>query len=380
MNSAVQKPELLKLNDIVSFYHIQMPHWLFADNRYNTISLPAKVAYSLLLNRHQLSKMHGWINGEGEVYIIYPREELAATLQVGAQKAISIFKELADAGLVWEVRRGNNKANHIYLTRIDLSKEDAYGYDNAPFISQPVSDDDLGSAEYACPDLAESRADADTAEAILCHGFFGHTKNTLPDIQYKHIRTYENGASGGLKNAAQDMRKSHPSHIYHSHKDNSQIDMSQYVSPMHELERDHAHIHTHARDKPDRQTDDELAELDEILERCELWTFEPETAKVFSSAIERLYFTEKYRIGGCILPQIKVRSHLYELDQIKLQTAEQKIAANTENQIRNTTAYTMAVIFNSIWEACSDIMLDPYLNSLRVESLSTNYSGEDSVP
>jgi hypothetical protein len=107
---------LLKQTDIISFYHIQMPHWLFADKRYKHISLCAKVAYSLLLNRYQLSKLHGWINGDGEVYIIYPRIELAEVLQVGAHKAISIFKELTDAGLVWEVRRGNNKANHIYLT------------------------------------------------------------------------------------------------------------------------------------------------------------------------------------------------------------------------------------------------------------------------
>jgi hypothetical protein len=60
-----------------------------------------------------------------------------------------------------------------------------------------------------------------------------------------------------------------------------------------------------------------------------------------------------------------VRSHLHELNSIKLQTAEQKIARNTGKEIRNTTAYTMAVIFNSIWETESDVMNDPYLNSLR---------------
>ena len=110
---------------------------------------------------------------------------------------------------------------------------------------------------------------------------------------------------------------------------------------------------------------DEIVGLDEILERCELWTFKPEVAKVFENAIERLYFSESFRIGNCVLPQQKVRSHLYELDQIKLQAAERKIAKNTEKEIRNTTAYTMAVIFNSIWEAESDLMNDPYLNSLR---------------
>jgi hypothetical protein len=60
-----------------------------------------------------------------------------------------------------------------------------------------------------------------------------------------------------------------------------------------------------------------------------------------------------------------VRSHLHSLDFLKLQDAESKMAKNTEVNIRNTTAYTMAVIFNSIWESESDLMLDPYLNHLR---------------
>ena len=96
MNPNTQKPDLLKQNDIVSFYHIQIPHWLFADKRYNRISLAAKMAYGLLLSRYQLSKLHGWINEDGEVYIIFPREELAEKLQVGSRKAIDIFKEAAD--------------------------------------------------------------------------------------------------------------------------------------------------------------------------------------------------------------------------------------------------------------------------------------------
>lgn len=120
-----------------------------------------------------------------------------------------------------------------------------------------------------------------------------------------------------------------------------------------------------ARPGPDRRTDDEIAELDAILEVCDLWTFSPATAKVFESAIERLFFSESYKIGNCVLPQQKVRSHLRELDQMKLQTAEAKMARNTEKEIRNTTAYTMAVIFNAIWETESDLMNDPYLNSLR---------------
>ena len=51
---------LMKLTDVISFYHLQMPRWLFCDSKYKELSLEAKVAYTFLLNRFQLSRMNGW--------------------------------------------------------------------------------------------------------------------------------------------------------------------------------------------------------------------------------------------------------------------------------------------------------------------------------
>ena len=39
------------------------------------------------------------------------------------------------------------------------------------------------------------------------------------------------------------------------------------------------------------------------------------------------------------------------------------LAAN-QRDVKNSTAYTMAVIFNTICETHSDLLVDPYLNSL----------------
>ena len=74
-----KRPEyrLLKQSDAISFFHMQMPRWLFCDPKYVPLSLESKVAYTFLLNRFQLSKMNGWINTDGEVFIIFPREKLA---------------------------------------------------------------------------------------------------------------------------------------------------------------------------------------------------------------------------------------------------------------------------------------------------------------
>ena len=64
---------LMRQTDVQSIYHMQMPRWLFSDPRYAGMGLEAKVAYTFLLNRFQLSRRNGWVNDFGEVFVIYGR-------------------------------------------------------------------------------------------------------------------------------------------------------------------------------------------------------------------------------------------------------------------------------------------------------------------
>ena len=47
---------LMRQTDVQNVWHMQMPRWLFSDPRYADMSLDAKVAYTFLLNRFQLSR------------------------------------------------------------------------------------------------------------------------------------------------------------------------------------------------------------------------------------------------------------------------------------------------------------------------------------
>lgn len=87
---------LMKLNNIISYYHMQMPRWLFSDSGYSDMMIESKVAYTFLLNRFQLSRRNGWVNRYGEVYVIYTREDLAQEMQVSYKKAIACIKELTE--------------------------------------------------------------------------------------------------------------------------------------------------------------------------------------------------------------------------------------------------------------------------------------------
>lgn len=61
-----------------------------------------------------------------------------------------------------------------------------------------------------------------------------------------------------------------------------------------------------------------------ILDACELSYFEPETARVFENAIERLFYSDSFRIGKAVLPQSRVRSRPHLLDRMILRTVDRQ--------------------------------------------------------
>ncbi len=113
---------------------------------------------------------------------------------------------------------------------------------------------------------------------------------------------------------------------------------------------------------------DEDRDLEEIIERSELWTLPEEVQSVFRSAIERLFYSERLKLGDVVLPQAKIRPHLWQLDGEIVQDAYAKLRAHTVGKVKNSSFYVMVVIFNCIWEVHSDLLVDPYLNQLALPS------------
>lgn len=342
---------LMKQTDIQSVFHLQMPRWLFTDPACRAMSLEAKVVYTFLLNRFQLSRLNGWTNDSGEVFIIYTRAALAEEIQISYHKVLAAMKELSAANLIWEKRCGRGDANQIYLAFVEHSKAEG---GSAPFVD-PDNEAAGGKAEEdaaartAGLELLEP-GDADATGNAGAARPSKMERLAPQETPGRKVQTCGFGTSGSAESEGQEVPKPHPSKKDSSHTDGSDTEESQSVRPAREAELA-------------RQAE-EIAQLNEILELCELWTFEPETAKVFENAIERLYFSTSLKIGCAVLPREKVRSHLWELDNIKLQAAEAKLHQVTEQKVVNSTAYTMAVIFNTIWESESDLLVDPYLNYL----------------
>lgn len=111
--------ELYKINEAMQNTYYQMPQELFDNEKYKYLSIEAKVIYSFLLNRMNLSKINHWINNNGEVYLIYTRKEIQCKLNLSDKPVTRAFKELRDAELIKEEKQGFGKPNLIYIGKIE---------------------------------------------------------------------------------------------------------------------------------------------------------------------------------------------------------------------------------------------------------------------
>lgn len=108
-----------KVNDVINNRFYQMPKFLFEDE-FRPLSNDARVLYSLLRDRHDLSIVNGWVNENNEVYLIYTRNDMADMLGCSQPTVRKAIKELTEYRLMEEERLGLNRPNRIYLTSVAL--------------------------------------------------------------------------------------------------------------------------------------------------------------------------------------------------------------------------------------------------------------------
>lgn len=182
---------LMKLNDVISYYHMQMPRWLFSDSGYSDMMIESKVAYTFLLNRFQLSRRNGWVNRYGEVYVIYTREDLAQEMQVSYRRAIACIKELTEKNLIWEQRQGRGLPNRIYLAEVQFSEKAAFSYDCAPFSADESRPAEMAGLENE-PDTEgseEMSAETEEKDAQMSENNQKESGTSEQDLQKSQFKT-----------------------------------------------------------------------------------------------------------------------------------------------------------------------------------------------
>lgn len=97
-----------------AFY--QIPRFLF-DDEFVSLGSDARVLYSILLDRHELSIKNGWVDEQGEVYLIFTRENMCDMLNLPEKTITRAMNNLKKHNLIQEERSGNKRI--LKLNRID---------------------------------------------------------------------------------------------------------------------------------------------------------------------------------------------------------------------------------------------------------------------
>ena len=321
-----------RISDVVNDEFLRFPMTLLANPQYKAMSLEAKFIYSLLLNRLTLSQKNGWINEDGEVYLIYTREEAADILNISYKKTIAAFRELIDNGLLYEKRQGRGYPNLLYVLKAELNDTDAEEFSDQ-YVDFPAG--------------AEPQEDENPLNKQTCQNSTSRPADSAyQDLSKTQFKTCRDGISRSAETEGQDLSKRHPRKIKNINNNTSYPENSPSIRPAQARETDH-----------DGQADEDAAILEDIFDRCELELFQPNIRTMLRNAIERLYYSDTLKIGNARLPQAKVRSYLSLLDSDSVMAALDSMKRN-EQHIVNPTAYLMSTLFNSICEKESGLILN----------------------
>lgn len=88
-------------------------------------------------------------------------------------------------------------------------------------------------------------------------------------------------------------------------------------------------------------------ELTEILQNCELKSFESKTAQMLESAVRVLYYKQSIKLSGAVLPQSEIRNLLRHVNRDTLIDAVEVLRYN-ENEVQNPQGYLYSVILNAV--------------------------------
>ena len=98
---------------------------------------------------------------------------------------------------------------------------------------------------------------------------------------------------------------------------------------------------------PQSNQSKEETELTEILQNCELKSFESKIAQMLESAVRVLYYKQSIKLSGAVLPQSEIRNLLRRVNRDTLIDAVEVLRHN-ENEVQNPQGYLYSVILNAV--------------------------------
>lgn len=105
------------------FSFIRIPRAMLTDEAFASLSLQAKVLFSVFLDRMGISMRNGWFDEKNRVFIIYQISEIQEDLGFSKRKAMDYLAELEKFGLVEKKKRGFGLPNVLYIKNFLIQRD-----------------------------------------------------------------------------------------------------------------------------------------------------------------------------------------------------------------------------------------------------------------
>ncbi|MEB7385822.1 replication initiator protein A [Staphylococcus xylosus] len=194
----------------------QLPKVFFTNPKYTKLSNDAKITWSILRDRLDLSIRNNWVDENGDIFFIYTNEKLKSILNISSPNKLSkIKKELTEADLFNQIRVGLNKPNKLYIKKPEVTEADVY------YISQQENDIE----QHNNTDVSLSyvqKYDNDTSRNInmIHHDISKEYTNDTDLSNTDYIKTENNDTH--------DMNDTYNNLISHDHSDHTNHQQTEF--------------------------------------------------------------------------------------------------------------------------------------------------------
>ncbi|MCD8901244.1 replication initiator protein A [Staphylococcus gallinarum] len=194
----------------------QLPKVFFTNPKYTKLSNDAKITWSILRDRLDLSIRNNWVDENGDIFFIYTNEKLKSILNISSPNKLSkIKKELTEADLFNQIRVGLNKPNKLYIKKPEVTEADVY------YISQQENDIE----QHNNTDVSLSyvqKYDNDTSRNInMIHHDISKEYTNDTDLSNTDYIETEN-------NDTHDMNDTYNNQTNHNHSDHTNHQQSKF--------------------------------------------------------------------------------------------------------------------------------------------------------
>ncbi len=222
------KFDFFRGNENEQYLFYRVPQILFTEDEFKSISAEAKLLYGFLLDRTALSAKNKWTDSDGKIYVFYTQEEVKDKLNISTGKAVKIYNELEEVGLIIRKKQGQGNPCKIYVMNFakPISQTSKLDESDTVQTSENRKSEKNEMKVLTCKKRKSKTSKFESQE-------YSEQKSRLPknesqDLQKSEVLNSEKDSSRPPKIESQDFQKSECNNTENSHTENSHIYLSSF--------------------------------------------------------------------------------------------------------------------------------------------------------